>query len=109
MLNGVSCLMAVVTQIKTVSKLLLVRYRHRNLMLQLCLGRAGMLELNMQAFCCPPYGQPNDQRVGRPGCTVARRAAGTYNCSDMGASVGEWHTQLFNCARPLDGSGSAAQ
>ena len=21
-----------------------------------------MLELNMQAFCCPPYGQPNDQR-----------------------------------------------
>ena len=35
-----------------------------------------MLELNMQAFCCPPYGQPNDQQVGRPGsCTVARRAA----------------------------------
>ena len=35
-----------------------------------------MLELNMQAFCCPPYGQPNDQRVGRPGsCMVARRAA----------------------------------
>ena len=26
-----------------------------------------MLELYMQAFCCPPYGQPNDQRVGRPG------------------------------------------
>ena len=35
-----------------------------------------MLELNMQAFSCPPYGQPNDQREGRPGsCTVARRAA----------------------------------
>ena len=30
----------------------------------------------MQAFCCPPYGQPNGQRVGRPGsCTFARRAA----------------------------------
>ena len=40
-----------------------------------------MLELNMQAFCCPPYGQPNDQRVGRPGsCTVARRAARVTTC-----------------------------
>ena len=35
----------------------------------------------MQAFCCPPYGQPNDQRVGRPGsCTVARRAARVTTC-----------------------------
>ena len=44
--------------------------------LLLFIGGSNMLELNMQAFCCPPYGQPSDQRVGRPDFwTVARRAA----------------------------------
>ena len=49
---------------------------------------ASMLELNMQAFCCPPNGQPNDQRVGRPGsCTVARRAARVTTCGCWGANT----------------------
>ena len=55
----------------------------------LMLGHATiMLELNVQAFCCPPYGQPNDQRVGRPGsCTVARRAARVTTCGCWGEAA----------------------
>jgi len=36
----------------------------------------------MQVFCCPPYGQPNGQQVGRPdSCTGACRAARGCCCS----------------------------
>ena len=39
---------------------LMVTVQVRNRRAVACCG-ASMLELNMQAFCCPPYGQPNDQ------------------------------------------------
>ena len=46
------------------------------------------LELLMQAFCCPPYGQPNGQRVSRPSsCTVARRAARVTTCGCCGEAA----------------------
>ena len=60
----------------------------------------------MQAFCCPPYGQPNDQRVGRPGsCTVASRAARVttnhVECTSKPCSIdGENGGSETNLAKP---------
>ena len=67
----------------------------------------------MQAFCCPSYGQPNDQRVGRPGfCTVARRARVLTRVTDhlRVLAVGKQHAcQDRLCLSVLSGTAAALE
>ena len=59
-----------------------------------CQDTASMLELNMQAFCCPPYGQPNDQ--ARPVLPHSQRTC--LRCSST--VVDDEAHCLFMCEHP---------